>query len=414
MPIPSLPHEIFDAIIDHLHDDQSVLLSCSQASSLLLPCSRYHLYSKVVLHSKDLISFLSLLSTPWNTISPVLHTLTIQGRRGGVFGQLDDTTPARNPPRIRHISRVIAHLQNVSSINIVRIDWGATIQVQAQVRTVLSNLRGVKRVSLDNSTFDLQTLEEYICSMPVLETLSFQQLRLLRVDGMESSFDITTQPRPHSPIHISTLDLSCIDNVSLLLKWFLSFKILPTVQKLCLHGPPIFDPAEVGILNQFIAAIGASLECLHIFFDLYHGRTITAQYFSSIDFSPCTHLRILRICGPIHNLYIVEHIIPAIVSRLSPTTQITDVSLDLYPEIMPTLPLSAWVAFFGLLQHPSFSLLQRVDIVLPPFMEQYEIDTSGLDEREYYSALKSRGVVVNTEFTSSRARFLWRSSETRF
>ena len=46
----SVPQELIDTIIDHLHDDPPSLLACGLATKKWLPSSRYHLFSRVALH----------------------------------------------------------------------------------------------------------------------------------------------------------------------------------------------------------------------------------------------------------------------------------------------------------------------------------------------------------------------------
>ncbi len=52
----SLPSEIVDIIIDHLHDYRA-LCACSMTCSALLPASHYHLFSEVVMTDLSLVRF---------------------------------------------------------------------------------------------------------------------------------------------------------------------------------------------------------------------------------------------------------------------------------------------------------------------------------------------------------------------
>ncbi len=55
---PSLPQELIDYILDFLHDNVPVLRMCSLASNSLLPRSRHHIYSCVlIVHDMDFDSF---------------------------------------------------------------------------------------------------------------------------------------------------------------------------------------------------------------------------------------------------------------------------------------------------------------------------------------------------------------------
>ncbi|KAF9050535.1 hypothetical protein BJ165DRAFT_1458567 [Panaeolus papilionaceus] len=53
-PIPSLPQELVDNIVDHLYDDRQSLSNCTLISHAWLPASRHHFFSKISLKAPSL------------------------------------------------------------------------------------------------------------------------------------------------------------------------------------------------------------------------------------------------------------------------------------------------------------------------------------------------------------------------
>ena len=50
-PLPELPHEVWDVVIDHLHDDKSALLACRCVCRAWHPSSRYYLRGHIRLQA---------------------------------------------------------------------------------------------------------------------------------------------------------------------------------------------------------------------------------------------------------------------------------------------------------------------------------------------------------------------------
>lgn len=71
-PLPDLPTELTDAIIDQLHDDRKALVNCSVVCRRWMKSSRYHLFDKVIVRGEKpgsgFTSFLAFLDA-----TPVIH-----------------------------------------------------------------------------------------------------------------------------------------------------------------------------------------------------------------------------------------------------------------------------------------------------------------------------------------------------
>ncbi|KAJ7595199.1 hypothetical protein C8J56DRAFT_380949 [Mycena floridula] len=116
----SLHPEILDEVLDHLSQDQQTLLQCSLSSKSLLPRSRHHLFSTIVIPNRiteggrlvgckhsdkgSITSFLTMLDVSQSTIGPAVQTLDM----GCVFGW-EQILPT-------NIAQIQGHLQHVTTI----------------------------------------------------------------------------------------------------------------------------------------------------------------------------------------------------------------------------------------------------------------------------------------------------------
>ncbi|KAF9459765.1 hypothetical protein BDZ94DRAFT_1312142 [Collybia nuda] len=67
----NIPSEVYDVIIDHLHDDLNALLECSIVCRAWLPTTRLHLFREIRFNALALpASFSAMLYSPGSTVSP--------------------------------------------------------------------------------------------------------------------------------------------------------------------------------------------------------------------------------------------------------------------------------------------------------------------------------------------------------
>jgi hypothetical protein len=77
--IPRLPAETFNAIVDHLHDnDRSALVACSLASSVFVVSARHRRFSEIFLECSHICT---LLDVPWCRIATAVKRVSIGQRR---------------------------------------------------------------------------------------------------------------------------------------------------------------------------------------------------------------------------------------------------------------------------------------------------------------------------------------------
>ncbi|TFY60567.1 hypothetical protein EVJ58_g5056 [Rhodofomes roseus] len=74
-----LPLEIWDHIVDFLHDDRDALLSCSRTCRALLPASRRHAFRHITLYNASRYHSFKAIVKKRNYVQPHVRILTIQG-----------------------------------------------------------------------------------------------------------------------------------------------------------------------------------------------------------------------------------------------------------------------------------------------------------------------------------------------
>ncbi|KAJ7111654.1 hypothetical protein C8R43DRAFT_1041200, partial [Mycena crocata] len=72
---PTLPPEVIDLIIDHLHDHLTSLKACSLVNRTFLASSRYHLHAGVFVTTRNFHAFMGRLKVPKNTWTFCLRSL---------------------------------------------------------------------------------------------------------------------------------------------------------------------------------------------------------------------------------------------------------------------------------------------------------------------------------------------------
>ncbi|KAI0958762.1 hypothetical protein AcV7_004481 [Taiwanofungus camphoratus] len=93
--VPNLPPELYDRIIDHLHDDRAALAACSLASRAFLQTARYHRFAHTVLDPVSATTFHPLL----------LASLARMGGRPRVL-RVPRAPPRRHHARARRPQRL--------------------------------------------------------------------------------------------------------------------------------------------------------------------------------------------------------------------------------------------------------------------------------------------------------------------
>ena len=69
------PGEIFERVLDFLHDDHAALCSSSLVNREWVSTARFHLFNPMIINefkNPDARSFLSLIQSPYSTILPAI------------------------------------------------------------------------------------------------------------------------------------------------------------------------------------------------------------------------------------------------------------------------------------------------------------------------------------------------------
>ncbi|KAF7332905.1 hypothetical protein MVEN_02396000 [Mycena venus] len=78
----ALPHELWDAILDHLHDDRAALRAAALVCRTWVPTTRFHLFEDISLSPKctaRAACLNALLMSPYATIAPAVRKLALPG-----------------------------------------------------------------------------------------------------------------------------------------------------------------------------------------------------------------------------------------------------------------------------------------------------------------------------------------------
>ena len=151
---PPLPPEIFDLIIDHLHDEPSTLKACCRVSKSWIPRSRGHLFACVEFNSTGTPIDLWMKAFPDPSNSPAHHTRTLCLRDPRIVST--DT---------RALIRSFCHVQTLS-VNTFR--WGGISLLPFHGLSPI-----LKSLDLSEVHGSMSEIIGLICSFPLLEDLLF-------------------------------------------------------------------------------------------------------------------------------------------------------------------------------------------------------------------------------------------------
>lgn len=405
--MPVLPLETLEEIMGHLHNDTTTLATCSLASRVLLPSTRHHLFSEVILRVYSMDILLDILDAPWSSIAPVIRDLVVAGRGRPTSAISAFTVEAAYLTTGSEVSsgmqRIIDNLQNVQCIRLQCILWD---QPACEVATMLCSLRGVKELQFYWTSFpSVNNFTRYICSYPALQVLSSSRTNIQKTSSPEVDCS-------RLMIRVAHLDLQYTRtrDPRHLLEWLLSLKVVPPV-----HTLSIDQESQSLLLSQFVRKTGSSIQRLDIKF--IDGNIPGAL----IDFSPLRNLHILCISGlRADNELEVGGLMKVIVSQIS-STRITELSLQLVLSSIPwknrhfLVENYGWSGIPQLLLQPLFADIQKLSITLSQFTSHYNWDSElmmRLVRRGPFSIFDDRGILEvhfvpdppRTKATAGRAR----------
>ena len=187
----SLPPEILDVVVDHLHDEQTALRACCLVSKSWVPRSRTHLFAHIELADGSVQSWLKAFPDPLNSPAHYTRTLTIHDH---------DALAVAGPVVAQWICAFPFH--NVVDLNIHSDSRGS-----GNDRISLVPFHGlsptVRSLRLTLSHAQPAEVFSLICSFPLLEDFTLLDF------GYWNGVDVWTPP-PTSPRLTGSLELRSV------------------------------------------------------------------------------------------------------------------------------------------------------------------------------------------------------------
>lgn len=219
---PRLPPELYDRILDHLHDDPRALSACSLTCRSWLPTSRFHLFQGVRIHSFDYECFLGTLRS-----SPVIGRYVTSLR-------LHDL---RNP----FLPDIMQILQSVATLALTQLD----LSDATTMSTLATLARSLTELRLHVVTVvDLVSITELAKAIPRLRSL-----HIINVTGQ--LFARSSTPLPLQHLHLSSYFPA--------LPAFTSFVAPKRLRSLCIESRQTLNA-----IYSLVMALGPRLETLEV------------------------------------------------------------------------------------------------------------------------------------------------------
>ncbi|KAK6984082.1 hypothetical protein R3P38DRAFT_374993 [Favolaschia claudopus] len=249
MPSP-LPPELWQPILDHLHDDTTALCTTSLICRAWLHITRHHLFSTITLTPKRLLRSVqlnSLLASPHTTIPTAVRSLKLPGAL--VLGTVPRGTHTASaglitgytPLDLRSVAPRLADLQNVREISLTDVPT-----------TLLATLPNLERLNLSN-----------VASTSISRALRLlPRLRHLELENVSFTPIVFSAAQDPGPAAFPTAVETVVIRRS-------NLKLLP--QQLAIWSSNVAVLAidriyarELPYLEQYLVAISSTLRELHL------------------------------------------------------------------------------------------------------------------------------------------------------
>ncbi|KAF9780816.1 hypothetical protein BJ322DRAFT_1112217 [Thelephora terrestris] len=239
--LPPIPLEIFDFIVDHLHDDPTALKSCCLVSKSWVPRARRYLFAQVEFtsHRCPIQSWINAFPDPSN--SPGHHTRSLN------LYDIKSTNAAGTiaPTWVHHFSQIEElTVANFMSRNLLPVSF-------VQLRGLSPTL---KSLHIFHVSARLSEFFDLICSFPLLENLS---LHFITTWGdADRWYTPPTSPKLTGSLHL-------IDPSPLVTRELLAFPIGPRFSQIAVSCP--VESAK--LVADLISKCSDTLEYLTVGFD---------------------------------------------------------------------------------------------------------------------------------------------------
>lgn len=213
---PRLPTELFQIIIDHLHNDKRTLEQCTYVSQSWLAASRYHLISSIRISPKTYSTLLGLLSSPHSTLATSVSALIF------TMWDLVARPPSAEDNEPADFNDIIDYFSSVKALTFLGIAFSDLDKLQTTNSDILkldlscclfpSSLQLIHVISLFPS---LNTLRCTVCKLLdslATDALLFEPprtLKTLQLDEQSLLVLIPDGQQQHSNLeNIEILDIS--------------------------------------------------------------------------------------------------------------------------------------------------------------------------------------------------------------
>ncbi|KAJ3559639.1 hypothetical protein NM688_g219 [Phlebia brevispora] len=369
--LSAFPQELLDAIIDHLHDDNSTLRRCSLVSRALLESSQYHLFRSLRVtnhnYARNFTAFANFLE---NGASPrfcaQVRTLVIRGDQGSY------DFPSRALLDRALLSLILKKLTHLSSLTI------------SDVRLQDSHTPACRRFKLEKLIMS-SVGSSRDSPRTILSFLDvFAEIGMLQANFVDSWYEPALSQGLMKPLGHTLDSLSLRTHNAHLRGWTTVNCMLDILRRSTsvhtLHTLNVecSDTREVTSVGELLGAVGSNM--FHVSIDLsivfrYEQGSLPdpGEIARALDLSSATNLQSLRICifpnlalpPAVSIVYMARasECLALILASLSPT--VTNIVLELCPtDVMhERFALIDWEALSAV-DWDRFADFKRFNVVL--------------------------------------------------
>ncbi|KAF8910484.1 hypothetical protein CPB84DRAFT_1929508 [Gymnopilus junonius] len=337
----TLPSEITDTIIDHLHDDIQALGTCSLVYSEWLVRSRYHIFSTVQLSPCRARRFFDLaasrMCTFVNQISRVeMNGLKRTARREG----RQESRRGEDGNEIMLFSEAMSqsHIPSfagVRSMEIRNVDWTTlTSSQQATLRSCLTNFPLLDRLELHDAVFhDLREVARIIKAFPTLLHLTANITFMKYLEHTLASAETT--PLTNTLV---SLELGTNEAIPVVLNGLTTWDGPQSIKQLKLQNVRLGD---VQYISRTLRRLGNNLQKLSLRIQVGEFSTTSkVDLLCALDFSSLSNIQEVRIEGLKFTKSSIEKSLPGLLKSIeSSFLESLELRFQLGPEMMECIDL---------------------------------------------------------------------------
>lgn len=248
----TLPPELDDMIIDHLHDDLVSLARCALVHRSWLPVARYHYWNHLRINcaSNELARLRQLLTSSHDVRFHIRNVVVAQ-KKGGVSQWYD--------LNLLHLTlSVLSLLPNLTTLTLDGLWFGGPRGGEKAAAAVIAP--SIRRLTISTCSFDTFEDVQHLCR-------AFPTLTHLHLDGvwwgrwMDSNLPQGTVIKPTAPVlALRELDLGSCFSRDQVVEWLLSSAPSNSIETLRLPLIGAYDTR----LRDLLVSVSESLRHLEI------------------------------------------------------------------------------------------------------------------------------------------------------